>query len=83
MIDRLEVARALDDERLCAEGLAPLEPNVPWEGRLLAYRLRCYERAGHSLEPLARRDLARFLADSPPILAEGLRAGGLPPASAP
>lgn len=83
MIDRLEVARALDDERLCAEGLAPLEPNVPWEGRLLAYRLRCYERAGHSLEPLARRDLARYLASAPPSLAEGLGAGSPPPAPAP
>lgn len=83
MIDRLEVARALDDERLCAEGLAPLEPNVPWEGRLLVYRLQCYERAGHPLEPQARRDLARFLASSAPSLAAGLVAGGPAPAPAP
>jgi spermidine synthase len=83
MIDRLEVARALDDERLCAEGLAPLEPNVPWEGRLLAYRLLCYERGGHPREPLARRDLARYLASSPPSLAEGLAPGGPPPTPAP
>lgn len=83
MIDRMEVARALDDERLCAEGLAPLEPNVPWEGRLLAYRLQCYERTGHELLPLARRDLARYLADSPPNLAAGLAPGGPPPAPVP
>lgn len=83
MLDRLEVVRALDDERLCAEGLAPLEPHVPWEGRLLAYRLHCYERTGHELAPLARRDLARYLADSPPSLAAGLAPGGPPPAPAP
>ena len=83
MLDRLEVVRALDDERLCAEGLAPLEPHVPWEGRLLTYRLQCYERTGHELEPLARRDLARYLADSPPNLAAGLAPGGPPPAPAP
>lgn len=83
MLNRMEIARALDDERLCAEGLAPLEPNVPWEGRLLAYRVQCYERKGHELLPLARRDLARFLADSPPSLAAGLAPGGPAPAAVP
>jgi spermidine synthase len=79
LLNRLEVGRVVDAERLCAEGLAPLEPHVPWEGKLLAHRVWCYQRTEHPLESQARRDLAQFLEYSPPNLEAGL----LPPAAVP
>ena len=79
LINRLEVGRVVDTERLCAEGLAPLEPHVPWEGKLLAHRVWCYQRTAHPLERQARRDLAQFLEDAPPSLEAGL----LPPPGVP
>jgi spermidine synthase len=72
LVYRMETSKLLETEQLCAEGLAPLEPNVPWEGRILAYRVWCYERLKHPLERQARRDLGKFLADAPPNLAAGL-----------
>ena len=67
--------RALDDDRLrtrasislipgledrCADALAALEPDVPWDREFLRERLRCYTRAGHPLEHRARADLQAF-----------------------
>jgi spermidine synthase len=80
LVYRMEAAKLLKKDQFCAEGLAPLEPSVPWEGKILAYRVWCYERLKHPLERQARHDFRRFLADAPPNLAEGLPEAPRPPA---
>jgi spermidine synthase len=73
----VELSRLLPDApRRCAEALAPLEPHVPWEGGILAFRARCYEAAGHPLAGRAARDLRVYLENEPPPLGEGLPAPG-------
>lgn len=69
---RLELAKRIGFEALCAEALAPFEPWVPWEGRLLLDRLECYRRTGHRREAKAQEDFDRFMAALPPRLEEGL-----------
>jgi hypothetical protein len=51
---------------LCAPGLAPLEPFVPWQRDFLKMRADCYERLGSPLVARARADLATFLAAAAP-----------------
>jgi hypothetical protein len=64
-ITRLEVRSAIalrpGFERLCVQGLAPLEPNVPWEEVLLRGRDDCYSRITNPLSAAAHADLERFL----------------------
>lgn len=69
---RLAIARRLGDAERCAQALAPFEPNIPWEGRFLLDRYRCYHQAEHALESTAEADLTRFLDQAPPRLERGL-----------
>src|SRR5262249_46701538 len=46
----------------CVAGLAPLEPNVPWEREFLEKRAECYGRSGSPLARQARADLETFRA---------------------
>lgn len=62
---RLDVARATDFDRLCAEALAAFEPHPWWTEAFLSRRVECYERTGHPLAGAARRDLEQYLADAP------------------
>src|SRR5207237_10077284 len=50
--------------RLCVDGLAPLEPHVPWDGDLLQGRWECYRRVRHPLAATARADLDLFLSNA-------------------
>jgi MFS family permease len=73
LLSRISITRAVDAQSLCVEVLAPLEPHVPWEEAFLTYRHECYKAHHHPLAARARRDLERFLADTPPKMTEGLR----------
>ncbi|RMH15493.1 MAG: spermidine synthase, partial [Acidobacteria bacterium] len=79
---RVRIARRLGDPRRCAAALHDFEPSVPWEGRFLLDRFRCYQAADDPLKPQAAADLERFLAAAPPRLERGLlpqqTAGGGP-----
>lgn len=67
-VTRLEVRSAIGlrpgFEQFCVEGLAALEPNVPWEEVLLKGRDECYRRTQHPLAAAAHADLARFLSNA-------------------
>jgi predicted membrane-bound spermidine synthase len=69
-VTRLEVRSAIGlrpgFEQFCVEGLAPLEPNVPWEEVLLRGRSECYSRVQHPLAAAARADLETFLSHAKP-----------------
>ncbi len=64
-ITRLEVRSAIalrpGFEQFCVQGLAALEPNVPWEEVLLRGRDACYSRNMNPLAATAHADLERFL----------------------
>lgn len=68
----VELANAIDWPRLCQEAIAPMEPDVPWQGEFLLRRMRCYELNQDARLPTARRDLNRFLAHEPMNIAAGL-----------
>jgi hypothetical protein len=61
---RLEIARLVGD-RSAVAALEELEPDVPWQGELLAFRQELYERVGDPRAGRAARDLERFMADAP------------------
>lgn len=63
-LTRLEIARLVGDERAAA-ALRDLEPDVPWQGELLAFRQACYERVGDPRAGRAAADLESFLTDAP------------------
>lgn len=65
---RLDVAAAVDFAGLCAEALAPFEPQAPWEEAFLRVREDCYRTVGDPRAALARAELERFLAQAPPRL---------------
>lgn len=69
---RVKIASRLGDGARCVRALEDFEPHVPWEGKFLFDRFRCYRHAGHRLTERARRDVQRFLDDSPPRLETGL-----------
>ncbi|NOK09769.1 fused MFS/spermidine synthase [Corallococcus exercitus] len=50
---------------LCVEGLAPLEPHVPWDRSLLVARAACYAQRGDPRADAAQDDVERILAQSP------------------
>ena len=74
---RFAIARHLGDARRCTEALADFEPHVPWEGRFLLDRYRCYREAGHPLEATAEAAVARYLDQAPPRLERDLVPGDL------
>jgi spermidine synthase len=63
---RAKISFAPELQRLCVPGLAPLEPNVPWDRLLLRGRAECYQRAGHPLAAVAAAQFALFSANPPP-----------------
>ena len=69
---RAQVAFAVDWPRLCTEALAPMEPDVPFDGELLSRRVRCYEATNDRRLPAARHDAARFAGHEPMQFANGL-----------
>ncbi|RKG96318.1 spermidine synthase [Corallococcus carmarthensis] len=85
---RAKLAVAAGGTALCAEGLAPLEPHVPWDRALLLARAECYTQRGDPRAQAARDDLERFLAQAPPpfledVEAEGAHRDGTPEHEAP
>lgn len=62
---RAQLAVAVGGTTLCAEGLAPLEPHVPWNHALLMARADCYTKRGDARAQAAQDDLERFLAQAP------------------
>ena len=69
---RLAISVRMPDPAACVEALEGFEPHVPWEGRFLLDRFRCYQRANHALTDAAQADVQRFLDASPPRLETGL-----------
>jgi predicted membrane-bound spermidine synthase len=67
-----ELAKLIDSQKLCLEGLAPFEPHPRWEEDFLRFREECYRLHHHPLADRAARDLEAFLDKAPPRLAEGL-----------
>jgi spermidine synthase len=60
----------------CAKLLADYEPNVPWSKDWLSFREHCYGLTRDPREPLAERELERFLAGEPvPLLPPAAPAG--------
>jgi spermidine synthase len=68
----LTIASRLPPDGRCLAALAGVEPHVPWRADVLGFRVRCYEAVAPQRAPLARADLARFLALEPGPLATGL-----------
>jgi spermidine synthase/MFS family permease len=75
---RVELASRADKDGLCVEALAPYEPEVPWDGSLIA-RARCYAAAHDPRAAKAQDDVDAYLAQAGRPLGEGL----LPPPSPP
>ena len=69
---RVEIAKSTDFAGLCRQALAPFEPHVPWDGRLLLDRLECYRRTGDARRAVAETSFDRYLAANPARLEEGL-----------
>jgi hypothetical protein len=69
---RVEMAGALGDAARCAQALESFEPHVPWEGRFLLNRYRCYAEVGHAKTKQAELDLQQFLDHAPPRLERDL-----------
>jgi hypothetical protein len=69
---RARIAWAVDWPRLCAETLAPMEPEVPFDTELLVRRVRCYEATHDKRLAAARHDLGHFVGHEPINFATGL-----------
>jgi hypothetical protein len=69
---RAQIAWAVDWPRLCAETLAPMEPDVPFDTDLLVRRVRCYEANNDKRLAAARHDLSHFAGHEPMNFATGL-----------
>ncbi|WP_347402630.1 fused MFS/spermidine synthase [Corallococcus macrosporus] len=73
-----KLAFAAGGTALCVEGLAPLEPHVPWDRALLLARADCYAQRGDPRADMARDDLERFLAQTPPPFLADVEAAEVP-----
>jgi len=71
-ITRVWLSRELTGPSRCAEALAALEPNVPWDELSLTNRYECYRQVKSPLAAKAGKDLEDFLAAAPSKLAAGL-----------
>ncbi|WP_223646308.1 fused MFS/spermidine synthase [Corallococcus sp. EGB] len=80
---RAKLAVAAGGMKMCAEGLAPLEPHVPWNRSLLLARAECYAQWGDARAGAAREDLERFLAQVPAPFLEDVEAEGASPHGTP
>lgn len=80
---RAQLAVAVGGVELCAEGLAALEPNVPWNKDLLLARAECYTRRGDPRAGAAVEDLERFISQVPPPFLDGVDVNGAPQRSPP
>ncbi|NBD12110.1 fused MFS/spermidine synthase [Corallococcus silvisoli] len=65
-LTRAQIAVAAGGAELCADGLAPLEPHVPWNHALLLARAECYARRADPRADAAREDLERYLSQMQP-----------------
>ncbi|RMH15486.1 MAG: spermidine synthase, partial [Acidobacteria bacterium] len=65
LLDRINLARTVDFDRLCVDAFAAVEPHPPWAAQSLAERARCYASHAHPLARQAARDLADYLARAP------------------
>jgi hypothetical protein len=63
---RVDLAAALPDENACVAAFAALEPNPPWDERILALRRDCYAKWKHPRAAEAARDVERFAACQAP-----------------
>jgi hypothetical protein len=70
-LSRIWLSRELDGPPRCAEALAALEPDIPWDELTLTFRDECYRQVKSPLAARAGKDLAEFLAAAPPKLAPG------------
>ena len=75
---RVELALRIDFAKLCAEALAPLEPEVPWN-ESLSLRARCYRAVKSPLSARADRDLEEFEAQEGRWMSTGLIPEGAGP----
>lgn len=67
----LEIASLLSNEKY-AEALAEIEPNVPWERKLLSRRAQAYASVGSRQAARARADWELFQKREPRPFSEGL-----------
>lgn len=59
---RVDLATAMPDENACVAAFAALEPNPPWDERILGLRKNCYAKWKHPRAAEAARDVERFTA---------------------
>jgi hypothetical protein len=57
---RVDLATAITDDNACVAAFAALEPNPPWDERILGLRRDCYEKWRHPRAVEAARDVDRF-----------------------
>lgn len=57
---RIDLAVNMPDENACVAAFAAIEPNPPWDERILGLRKTCYEKWKHPRAADAARDVDRF-----------------------
>jgi spermidine synthase len=78
LVDELRIVTAIamtqrvTDRKLCAESLAPFEPDPSWDHVLLEGRLKCYQDTDSPLVHQAQMDLDAFDREVPKGFAQGL-----------
>ncbi|GMT98935.1 hypothetical protein KH5H1_30540 [Corallococcus caeni] len=75
---RARLAVAAGGAAMCVEGLAPLEPHVPWNRAMLLARAECYAQRGDPRAQVAREELERYLSQAPTPFLEGIEAEEAP-----
>ena len=59
---RVDLATAIPDENACVAAFSALEPNPPWDERILGLRKDCYTKWKHPRAADAAKDVERFAA---------------------
>ncbi|MBK9265803.1 MAG: fused MFS/spermidine synthase [Polyangiaceae bacterium] len=59
---RVDLAEVMTEENACVAAFAALEPNPPWDERILGMRRDCYAKWKHPRAADAARDVERFKA---------------------
>jgi len=57
---RVDLAVAITDDNACVAAFAALEPNPPWDERILGLRKACYEKWRHPRAVQAAKDVDQF-----------------------
>jgi spermidine synthase len=57
---RVDLAMAIPDDNACVVAFAALEPNPPWDERILGLRKTCYEKWRHPRAAQAAKDVEQF-----------------------